>query len=296
MKNIFPLIVLFLATMFVFISTSKADTDANNDPCSTEQTEAKNAYAAYTKAAQKVHEVERRAIAFITATGMPLPPSPEDWRNVIDNRDLLNEYINAADTANRLYREFKAAQKKFFDCHKKHRCPGCLHRISEQGIQGHRPLLCAEDHQYYECNADDVTKHTSTDTCTTCTNTYLRCVADSHECPPAPTCERSGCTVELHTDEDRALHKQVNCAGCGIPYFLCDSGPEALHRVRTCNRGIWDYYRPILIGGRITYPLVGYCQQSYRNCTNFDMTLNQPCRSNTRIGISREHSETTGSP
>ena len=102
-------------------------------------------------------------------------------------------------------------------------------------------------------------------TCTGCggSNVY----SCTHECPlTTPLCSSSSCSARILTDYDRALHKEVLCS-CNNTYHLCDSDVE-MHRSRICSRAIYglDYYG--------NYVIVGFCNNSYRDCTKSQITCN----------------------
>ncbi len=79
-----------------------------------------------------------------------------------------------------------------------HLCSGCNKLIDEAGQEGHRSLLCGNNHTYYKCNSQDKWLHTATFNCGGCGQSPLYCESQQH----SPS----------------------SCGTCGATYYACSWG------------------------------------------------------------------------
>ena len=90
-----------------------------------------------------------------------------------------------------------------------HRCGGCERLFDDPPADkpGHRSLLCAVNHTYYECDPSAVYMHTVSTSCPVTGKQLLLCEVSGHS---------------------------VRCSGCNNNYNPWDSTLVDAHRLRTC--------------------------------------------------------------
>lgn len=127
----------------------------------------------------------------------------------IDNIAItIPQLVSDRDEKERVYKTAKARYQSL-----QHLCSGCNNLIDELGEEGHRSLLCGNNHTYYECNRQDKWLHTATFNCAGCRTSPLQC--------------------------DFLSHAPSSCGMCRATYYACSwgscyFGPHPQTGVYTC--------------------------------------------------------------
>lgn len=102
----------------------------------------------------------------------------------IDNiRITIPQLITDRDAAETTYWAAKAKYQSL-----QHLCSGCNNLIDHLWKEGHKSLLCGNNHTYYECNSHDKRLHTASYNCNECRTSPLQCEVEQHRSGPCMSC------------------------------------------------------------------------------------------------------------
>ena len=207
--------------------------------CSTERYEAAIAEGQYNAALSKVHELDAHVLAL--KTRLLLGSNRKSKKHYDELEQAETDARLAKTEAKRLYNILDDKNAALMLCIRDLHCPRCYERTSI----GHRQASC--------------------DTCDE-TN-FFSC---QHDCPGIQTCSNPNCDAKLKTDADKALHHEITCSGCNVPYYYCDESEAEYHRPRVCQ--IYDGY---MHNGEPYHFYMGqlfagwrHCYSLFRNCSN----------------------------
>lgn len=224
---------VFVLSLFILVKTMSL-LDAHGEPCSNYREAMLSARALATEAENRVNELvaEAEDIIFQLTKTQALKTSLELNDQLRRKRreiaGAMSEYYKHTEEARINQILLEACEARY------HRCSGCNTLIESEGMTGHRPLLCAANHTYYECNASQVYDHTTTTSCPpTGQHQMLVCQTGGHE----HLC--SGCQ-NLYSPWDSTLvdaHRVRTCYYCNQPFRECDTNLYCSHSLTWTHSG-----------------------------------------------------------
>ena len=231
-KTTFSLLCL---TWMVLLSLGVFDVHAQSesDLCATERKAADDAAATYLAARTRYYTALKAQFEYVkwpipswleeaanpktvlekTKEGVVhgLPSGINGLLSALEAPALVEEYNDALRAVTKAYSASYEANVALDLCmgEKYHRCIGCDTLIGSEGMTGHRSLLCAAQHTYYECSPAALYMHTTSLKCRTGEHTVLACQMDTHKhITRCPGCNRE---YDAHLDVEADEHRIRIC-------------------------------------------------------------------------------------
>lgn len=191
--------------ILLFFGVFDVHAQSESEPCATERKAAADAEATYLEAHARYYKALKAQLEYVkvpipswieeaagsdtvlekTKEGVVhgLPSGISGLLSALEAPALVEEYNDALKAITEAYIASYEANKARDLCmeEKYHRCIGCDTLIDSEGMTGHRSLLCAAQHTYYECSPAAIWMHTTSLKCRTGEHTVLACQMDIHK-------------------------------------------------------------------------------------------------------------------